>query len=219
MSPETRSSSVVDSFLRRLHLRFVVLALAGLCCVTELVLIAADFGLIGSTRWRGLAYQNGAFWAGLLFDWRPNYVAQPWTMFLSYAFLHSGLSHLAGNMLILFLLGPLVLAHVGQGKLLVIYVLSAIGGGAGYALLGNSLQPVVGASGALFGLVGALVFWEFADRRREGKGLWLVSGIVLVLALMNSVFWVLLDGVLAWETHLAGFVTGWVTAWLLKRLG
>ncbi|MDQ2089653.1 rhomboid family intramembrane serine protease [Marimonas arenosa] len=219
MTPETRSSSSVCTYLGHLRSWTVLLLLAGLCCVVELVLMSADLGFIGSTRWRGLAYQNGAFWAGLLDDWRPNYVAQPWLMFLSYSFLHGGLSHLAGNMLILVFLGPAVQARVGQWKLLAIYVLSAIGGAAGFALLGNNPQPVVGASGALFGLAGALVFWEFADHRREGRGLWPVASIVLVLIAMNVIFWVLLEGVLAWQTHLAGFVSGWLAAWMLKRSG
>ena len=220
MPLETRSSSVVDSPSYWCWWRppIVVLVLAAICTVLELVLIAADFGLIGSTRWRGLAYQNGAFWAGLLFDWRPNYAAQPWTMFISYAFLHGGISHLAGNMLILFLLAPSFEGRAGTVKFLAIYFISAIGGGAGFALLGSSPLPVVGASGALFGLGGALVFWEYADLRSQGKGIWPVLGIIVILALTNVVFWVLLEGALAWETHLAGFITGWAIAWLLKRL-
>ena len=193
----------------------VVVVLVALCTVIELVLLAADHGILGSPRWRGLAYQNGAFWAGLLYDWRPNYPAQPWSMFLSYAFLHGGLSHLVGNMLILCLIGPAVAARVGQWKLLAIYGFSAFGGGLGFAVLGHSAQPVVGASGALFGLAGALLYWEYADRKQEGARLWPVAAMVLVLAVMNMVFWVLLKGVLAWEAHLAGFVAGWVIAIVL----
>ena len=195
----------------------IVFGLIGLSCLVELTLIAADFGWIGSTRWRGLAYQNGAFWAGLLYDWRPNYAAQPWVMFLSYAFLHGGLGHLAGNMLTLAVLGPLVQARAGQGGFLAIYFLSAIGGAAGFALLSGSPQPVVGASGALFGLAGALLFRDWSDRRRAGRSLWPVGRMILFLAALNLGMWWMLDGVLAWETHLAGFVTGWLVAAVLSR--
>lgn len=190
----------------------VVLALMGLSVVLELVLVAADFGWIGSTRWRGLVYQNGAFWAGLLYDWRPNYAAQPWAMFLSYAFLHDGLGHLAGNMLTLAVLGPLVQARAGQGVFLAIYFLSAIGGAAGFALLSGSPQPVVGASGALFGLAGALLFRDWSGRRGAGRSPWPVACMILFLIALNVGMWWMLDGVLAWETHLAGFVTGWLVA-------
>ena len=106
----------------------VLLGLIALCCGVELVLIAADYGLIGSPRWRGLAYQNGAFWAGLLYNWRPNYTGQPGLMFFTYAFLHSGFGHLAGNMLTLFFLGSIVQDRVGQGWLVALYAVSAIGG-------------------------------------------------------------------------------------------
>ena len=212
MAPENRHSSIAEWLRHQFHQNLVMLVLLGLCCTIELVLIAADHGVVGTPRWRGLAYQNGAFWSGLLYDWRPNYPAQPWTMFFTYAFLHGGLSHLAGNMLILCLIGPAVAARVGQLRLLVIYVFSAIGGAVGFALLGNSTQPVVGASGALFGLAGALLFWEYADRKQEGARVWPLAGIVLALVLMNLGFWVLLHRVLAWEAHLAGFIAGGVSA-------
>ena len=196
----------------RMRAGAVVWMLIGLCSLVELVLFAADQGLIGTARWRSLAYQNGAFWGGLLYDWRPNYAAQPWTMFLTYAFLHGGLGHLAGNMLTLFALGSYVSERAGQGGFLAIFFLSAIGGGAGFALLAQSPQPMVGASGALFGLAGALLFWDWSDRRRAGRSFWPVARTALFLVVLNLVMWWMLEGLLAWQTHLAGFVAGWVTA-------
>ena len=194
----------------------LLLGLVGLCCLIELVLVASDFGLIGSRIWRGMAYQNGAFWSGLLRDWRPNYAAQPWTMFVSYAFLHGGFWHLAGNMVMLVVLGGVVEDRVGQGGLLAIGGLSAIGGAAGFALLNSSPQPMVGASGVLFGLAGAWQYWELRDRQAAGQGLWPVARTVLWLVVLNVVFWVIMGGVLAWETHLAGFVAGWLGAVALE---
>ena len=44
----------------------VLSTLIGLTSLVELTLLAADYGLVGTTRWRALAYQYGAFWAGLL---------------------------------------------------------------------------------------------------------------------------------------------------------
>ena len=43
--------------------------------------------------------------SGLLTDWEPNFAYQPWLMFLTYAFLHGGLAHLAVNMVTLWSLG------------------------------------------------------------------------------------------------------------------
>ena len=197
----------------------VLLGLIGLCCGVELVLVAADYGLIGTPRWRGLAYQNGAFWAGLLYNWRPNYGAQPGLMFVTYAFLHSGLGHLVGNMLTLFFLGQIVQERVGQRWFAALYAISAIGGAVAFAVLSSSPQPMVGASGALFGLAGAWQYWEWSDRRRAGQHTWPVWRTMLGLVLLNAVLWVWMDGLLAWETHLGGFIAGWVGAVVLMRMG
>lgn len=218
MSSETQTEPDSAPRPRGMRPGAIVWMLIGACCLVELTLTLADFGVIGSVRWRSLAYQNGAFWAGLLHNWRPNYALQPYTMFLSYAFLHGGISHLAGNMVLLFLLGPLVRERMGRGAFVAIYAASVVGGGAGYAFLGNSVQPVVGASGALFGLVGALVYRDWADRRQQARALWPVMRTIGLLVAANFATWWMLDQVLAWETHLAGFVTGWLVAWLFGML-
>ena len=191
-----------------------VLALAVLCCGVELVLQAADHGLIGSARWRPLAYQNAAFWAGLLRDWQPNYAAQPYLMFLTYSVLHGGLGHLLGNMAALFALGPIITERTSQRGFLSLWFLSAIGGAAAFGLLSHSPQPMVGASGALFGLAGAWKAWDWQEARRTRAPLWPILLWVLGLALLNAVLWVLQGGLLAWETHLGGFAAGWAWAML-----
>ena len=55
----------------------------GLPALIELLLIAGDLGWLPLRGVRSLAYQNGAFWAGLLDNWRPNYAALPGLMFLT----------------------------------------------------------------------------------------------------------------------------------------
>lgn len=187
------------------------------CCLPELLLQAADHGWIGSARWRPLAYQYGAFWAGLLHGWRPNFAAQPATMFLSYGFLHSGLGHLVGNVAALLGLGPMVIERFGTRGFVLVWLGALLGGGAGFGLLSGSPAPMVGASGALFGLLGAWIWGLAADRRAAGRSLWPVAGLVAGLALLNLVMWVFLDGLLAWETHLGGFLAGAAIGALLPR--
>ena len=201
--------------------RNVIFGLIAVNLLIEGVLFAADLGLVGTKQWRPLAYQNGAFWAGLLHNWRPNYPAQPWTMFVSYAFLHGGVAHLLGNMLTLWLIGRMVIVRAGLKGFVLIYLLSAIGGGLVFGALTMSARPMVGASGALFGLVGAVIYWRWADRKRLGMDQWPVLKTVLSLMLLNLVLWVVLGGLLAWETHLGGFIAGGLTAaglaWGRKR--
>lgn len=182
--------------------------LIALQVLIEAVLQAADTGLFGSPHWRSLTYQNGAFWAGLLHDWRPNYQGQPMAMFLSYSVLHSGFGHLAGNMVTLWLLGQRLLKKIGTGDFLLLYLVSAFTGAAGFALLSQSPQPMIGASGALFGLAGALIWLEAVERYRLCISLWPVLGVVVGLVILNFIMWLALNGVLAWETHLGGFVGG-----------
>ncbi len=192
--------------------------MALLCCGIEGLLQAADHGLIGSARWRPLAYQNGAFWAGLLRDWKPNYTAQPWLMFITYSALHGGFSHLAGNMAALAVLGPIVTERSSARGFLGLWLVSVLGGAAAFGLLSQSPQPMVGASGALFGLAGAWKAWDWQAARQSGTARWPILLWLLGIALLNLVLWVLQDGLLAWETHLGGFVAGWAWAiWAGRR--
>lgn len=198
------------------------MAIFALCLLPELVLQGADAGLWGSARWRDLVYQYGAFWPGLLGNWRPNYPGQAMAMFLSYGFLHAGLWHFVLNMVTLFSLGAPLAARLGQARFLALWALSTLGGAAGYALLSTAPQPMVGASGALFGLAGALVGSDLADRLGdEGIGTWralAALGLTLLglLALNVAMYWAM-GGRLAWQTHLGGFMAGWGAILLLDR--
>lgn len=199
----------METFLRSLRTGRGRVALIGLIlmpCLVELLLIGADHRLWGSPLWRGLVYQYGGFWAGLLRDWQPNYPLQPWVMFLTYALLHAGPGHLVGNMLCLAWLGDLVAERLGGWGLLRLYALSALGGALAFGLLSHSPAPMVGASGAIFGLAGYLTLQDAPGR---GAKSWGRAGLILLaLILVNLGMWALQAGNLAWETHLGGTVTG-----------
>jgi membrane associated rhomboid family serine protease len=175
----------------------------------------ADFGLIEPIRLRALTYEYGGFWPGLVRDWIPNYPLQPFSMFLTYGFLHSGFLHLLVNMLTLWSLGQAVLYRVGTVGFGLVYLAAMLGGALGFAMLAPELRPMVGASGALFGLAGALLAWMYVDRYTYNQGLLPVAQTVLLLILLNLVLWWTMRGQLAWETHLGGFITGWLAATLV----
>ena len=172
----------------------------------------ADQGMLGSARLRSAAYEYGAFWPGLLRDWRPNYALQPVTMFLSYGFLHGGAVHLALNMVTLASLGGAVVQRVTAARFLLIYFGSMVGGAAVYGLLAAGPTPMVGASGALFGLAGALLAWLWEDQPTIRDALVLAGRAVLLLVALNVVLYFALAKQLAWQTHLGGFLAGWVLA-------
>ena len=194
---------------------YILWALIFMSVAVEIVLTVADYGIWGTGHLRSLAYQNGGFWIGLLSGWRPNFGTQPYLMFVTYAFLHAGIVHLLVNMVTLVSLGLMVIPRIGQSRFLLLYFSSVLGGGGAFALLSDSIQPMVGASGALFGLAGALAAWEYVDRFTARLRLWPVLRLVLFLIALNLVLWWAMDGKLAWETHLGGFLAGWVFAFLI----
>ncbi|MFZ5965210.1 rhomboid family intramembrane serine protease [Thalassococcus sp. BH17M4-6] len=178
----------------------------------EAVLALGQLDMFGPLRLRQLAIEYGGFWPGLLGNWRPNYAAQPYAMFLSYGFLHSGPVHLITNMITLWSLGRPVLDRVGQRGFALLYTGALLGGGAGFALLAPDLRPMVGASGALFGLAGGILAWAYVDRYTYRDRLWPIGQAVALLAGLNLVLWWAMDGQLAWQAHLGGFLVGWVLA-------
>lgn len=186
----------------------VLIVLVAVCSVVEAVLLLGDTGLMGGPRLRAHVYEYGAFWPGLLDDWQPNYAGQPYAMFVTYAFLHGGLLHLVLNMITLVSIGRAVCDRVTSLGFAQLYLASLLGGAVGYAALARTPQPMVGASGALFGLVGALLAWGATERIRSGRSLWPILRAVLFLIALNLAFWWVMDGLLAWQTHLGGFLAG-----------
>ena len=183
----------------------------------EGALSIGDLDIIGFARMRSQVYDYGAFWPGLLNTWTPNYAAQPYAMFLTYSFLHSGLVHLSVNMITLWSLGRAVLNQVGQVSFVIIYAGASLGGAAVFALLAHGLRPMVGASGALFGLLGAILAWEYVDTHTDREGRQHIVKVILLLAGLNFVLWWAMGGQLAWQAHLGGFVVGWMAALLITR--
>lgn len=216
--PDLRADALLEdahSDRRFLRYAYVLLTLIAVNVIIELCLSLSDFGLFGSTRLRSLAYTYGGFWPGLLDNWAPNYTIQPYLMFVSYSFLHSGLVHLVVNMFTLWSLGQAVLQRVGMRGFAMLYGSGIIGGALGYALLAPGPRPMVGASGALFGLAGGLLAWVYLDRFNKNQGLLPVLQAVILLIVLNLIIWWATNGQLAWETHLGGFVTGWIFALLI----
>ena len=78
---------------------------------------------------------------------------------------------------------------------------------------------MVGASGALFGLAGALLAWSYVDRFVAREALWPIARMAGLLIAINIAMYWGLDGQLAWQTHLGGFVAGWILALLIDPRG
>ena len=86
---------------------------------------------------------------------------------LAYAFLHFGAIHLALNSYFLMIVGPSLEQSIGTPRFALLYVIAAIGGGVGGSLWHDPRTPLVGGSGALFGMMGAAL----ALNMRRGRHL------------------------------------------------
>ncbi len=191
------------------------MVIAGLCLICEAIVDGAEFGFWGQPGWRRVAIEYGGFWVGLLGNWRPNFPGQWLTMFLTHAFLHAGFWHFTTNMVTLALVAQPVAQRLGQIRFVVLYMGAAVGGGIGYALILPEAAPMVGASGALFGLFGALCAWDYETRSGAGRAAF-VAWIATILIVLNGVQWWVNGGLLAWQAHVAGFVAGWLLGQVLE---
>ncbi len=200
-----------------------LLVLVGVIAAIEALLSLADAGWIADPTLRSRVILAGGFWPGLLHGARPLFAAQPFTMFLTHAFLHASMLHMAMNMTILLALGRFVADRYGARSVLPIFVASAIAGGAVFGLLVRAAFPMVGASGAVFGFLGVWIAWDWRRHQRAGRATTPVLRRILVLVGINLVmlYWPALmssgpTAGLAWQAHLGGFLAGLLIGWGLE---
>jgi len=121
-----------------------------------------------------------------------------WRLFTS-AFLHGSFIHIAFNMYVLFFLGPTLERILGHTRFIVLYLLSAIGGSVASYWFSDLQTVSVGASGAIFGLMGALIV---AGRRLRYD----IKQVLFLLA-VNVAIGFFSPGV-DWRAHFGGLVVG-----------
>jgi membrane associated rhomboid family serine protease len=131
-----------------------------------------------------------------------------WYRLLSAMFLHASLMHLAFNMLALWWLGSIVEQAVGTWRFLLIYFVSGIAGSAGALLLSGPLAVTVGASGAIFGILGSLLVLEW---RHTGK----LAGPALTLIVLNLAITFTIPNI-SIGGHLGGLVGGVLATFALE---
>lgn len=148
----------------------------------------------------GLNVTNTLLYAGVYSD--PAYGAfEPWRM-LTAVFLHSQgfIFHILLNMYTLWIFGRILETMLGHWRFLALYLISGFAGSLGVLFLADPRTAVVGASGAIFGLLGAFLVIQ----RRMGadtRGLMVLLAINLVIGFIPGVN-------IAWQAHLGGLVGG-----------
>lgn len=135
----------------------------------------------------------------------------PWWTNLSAVYLHGGLLHIFFNMLWLRNLGPLLEREFGPGRFFILYTAAGVGG----FVLSNvfSGAPTVGASGAIFGMLGATIVIARAHGGEWGQ--W-IGQQAMMYAVLLFAFGFISPVVNNWA-HGGGFVVGGAMAWIFLR--
>jgi len=142
---------------------------------------------------------------------------QFWQLF-TYMFVHGSFSHIFMNMLMLYFIGPTVERTLGSYRFFILYYLSGVIGGIGWALLASH-SYCVGASGAIMGILGA--FGAFYPN--STVYLWFVIPIKTAWLVAGMIAWELFEtiagssGGVANAAHLAGAIAGFSYAFTLKN--
>ncbi|MGB2876050.1 MAG: rhomboid family intramembrane serine protease [Gaiellaceae bacterium] len=174
-------------------------------------LIAANIlvYVITATQGAGLNSPGGSlFVKWILFG--PAVANGDWWRLITSTFLHASVLHIAFNMYFLWFVGGPVEQALGRGRFLLVYFISGLAGSAG-ALLVSPTTPTVGASGAIFGILGAALILE-----RQSN--YVLGGSAVGLIVINLILSFVLSNV-SWGGHIGGLVGGMLCTLVLSRFG
>ena len=132
-----------------------------------------------------------------------------WWRLVTSAFLHYGLLHLGMNMIVLWFIGPALEEYLGHGRYALLYLVSGLAGAAG-ALVWSPNALTVGASGAIWGIMGcALVL--------EARRIYVFGGQALGLVVLNLALTFLIPGI-SIGGHIGGLIGGALAALAFSSL-
>lgn len=166
--------------------------------------------IAGSSEDTLFMLQHGAMYAPLVLENHEYY------RLLTSVFMHFGIEHIANNMLVLFVLGDNMERALGRVKYLIFYLLCGVGANVASMMLGMSdpVQAVgAGASGAIFGVIGGLLYAVMVNRGRLED----LSTRQLVVMILFSLYFGFTSTGVDNVAHVAGLIIGIVLAAILYR--
>ena len=183
------------------------------CTVALIVINVAVFfimSLFGNTEDVMFMLEHGAMFEPLITEEHEYY------RIITSMFLHFGIEHLLNNMVILGALGWNLELETGKIRFLIIYLVSGIGGNLLSLYLGvSSAEYAVsaGASGAIFGLMGALLYVAARNRGRMGR----ISGKRVLFMIALSLYFGITSSGIDNAAHIGGLLCGFILAVILYR--
>jgi membrane associated rhomboid family serine protease len=213
--------------LRHIRLPFVTLALI---LVNVVVFLITATPQITNAQQASSIYFSYGFVPAVINDIADlpiELAVLPETMtYVSYSFLHANFMHIAGNMLFLWVFGDNVEDAMGHFKYLIFYLLCAAAGAWAHALaIPESQSPLIGASGATAGVVGAYLLlhprvkiWILALGRIPIRlqAIWVLGGWI---AYQIFSFLTFEDSEVSWAAHLGGILAGMIFILFMRRAG
>ena len=136
-----------------------------------------------------------------------------WYRLLTHIFLHGDILHLGNNMLILFCLGNALEHYLGKISYVGIYFFSGILAGLGSVVYNTDNTVSVGASGAVFGIIGAML-WLVLRNKGKLNGF---TGPRMLLFVFMSVYAGFIDRGIDNAAHIAGLIAGFLLAMVIYR--
>ncbi|TCC56084.1 rhomboid family intramembrane serine protease [Kribbella pittospori] len=134
--------------------------------------------------------------------------SEPWRLLTS-AFTHVQIFHIFSNLFMLWQLGPPLEQMLGRLRFSILYLLSALGGSVAVWMLASPVSATLGASGAVLGLVGAMLV---ISRARGLDITWIIAYVAITAVISFTI------PNISWEGHLGGFVTGAAVAWIFLQI-
>ena len=179
-----------------------------LVVVNILLFFVMDFR--GNTENGGYMLAHGAAYGPLILENGEYY-----RLFTS-MFLHFGYDHLFNNMVVLVAMGWNLELEIGKIKFLIVYFVSGLAGNilsAWWDILTGSMAVSAGASGAIFGIIGALLYVAIRNRGRIGE----ISGKGLVFMVVLTLYYGFTSGGVDNMAHIGGLAAGFLMGVLLYR--
>lgn len=174
------------------------------------ILIFVVLEFMGETENARFMYDHGAMYpTALLAD-------HEWYRLFTSVFIHFGIRHVANNMLILFFLGDNLERALGHVKYVILYLLCGLGGNIcsmWYMLRSQDYAVSGGASGAIFGVIGALIYIVVRNRGRLED---LSANRLIFMAVLSLYYGFTSTGVDN-MAHVGGLASGFLLAMLLYR--
>ncbi len=163
-------------------------------------LIAINLGiyLITASQGGGLNAPGGNLFVRWIL-YGPAVTHGGWYRLVTAMFLHASIIHIAFNMYALWVIGTPVEQYLGRARYIGLYFVSGLAGSAG-ALLAAPLTPTLGASGAIFGILGAMLIleWQITGRLAGNAMTWILINLVISFTIPN----------ISWGGHVGGLIGG-----------